>query len=707
VTPPAHWLESNDRYLGAALGWLRVLLEWYVAGQRGTASPTGTPRPVVGSAEPPRRWRMRRRSPDERDGAPRARLALPRGSDLAGEVADAARAMRQAAETAPPPALVTLGRQLGLSPFEHEVLLLCAAMELDPYVGELCARAQGDGQLTHPTFALALSMFPDPTWDALSPRRGLRYWRLIEISQAAGQPLTTSPLRVDERIVNYVKGLNELDDRLEPLLTPVDDASGELPPSQAEVVEQVVREWRASGEDAAPPVIQLLGADGPSKRAIASEAARRLHRRLYRLHADLVPGDSAEVETLARLWHRESLLLDVALLIDAQEAERATDAAPGSPLDRFLSRSNGVFFLAAREPMRSLDRPSFGVDVARPTPAEQREAWAERLGSGSGELPARLAAQFDLDAGAIHGIAGGVAGSAGPDELHDRAWEGCLSATRLRLDALAERIDPKASWDDIVVPEEEMRLLRQIADQVGQRNRVYEEWGFARRMSRGFGINALFAGPSGTGKTMAAEVLANALRLNLYRIDLSAVVSKYIGETEKNLRRVFDAAEGGPALLFFDEADALFGKRSEVKDSHDRYANIEINYLLQRMEAYRGLAVLATNMKSALDSAFLRRLRFIVTFPFPELEQRRAIWKRAFPEETPVATLDLDRLARLPATGGMVHNIALNAAFTAAGRGEPLTMPLVLDAARTEFRKLELPVSESEFAWHEPNGAGA
>ena len=201
----------------------------------------------------------------------------------------------------------------------------------------------------------------------------------------------------------------------------------------------------------------------------------------------------------------------------------------------------------------------------------------------------------------------------------------------LRLDDLAQRIQPTATWDDLVLPAADKSLLREVAAQVAHRGTVYETWGFAEKIARGLGISALFAGPSGTGKTMAAEVLANELRLDLYRIDLASVVSKYIGETEKNLRRVFDAAEDSGAILFFDEADALFGKRSEVKDSHDRYANIEVSYLLQRMEAYRGLAVLATNLKSALDPAFLRRIRFVVNFPFPDAAQRAEIWRRVFP----------------------------------------------------------------------------
>jgi SpoVK/Ycf46/Vps4 family AAA+-type ATPase len=232
--------------------------------------------------------------------------------------------------------------------------------------------------------------------------------------------------------------------------------------------------------------------------------------------------------------------------------------------------------------------------------------------------------------------------------------------------------------------------------QVEHRNTVYEGWGFAQKMTRGLGISALFAGESGTGKTLAAEVIASALRLALYRIDLSQVVSKYIGETEKNLQRVFDLMEGGGAILFFDEADALFGKRSEVRDSHDRYANIEINYLLQRMESYTGLAILATNMKGALDSAFMRRLRFIVPFNFPTPAERRLMWERAFPADVPQESLDYERLAKLNLTGAGIHSVALNAAFLAAKADTPVTMQLVLMAARTEFRKLERPVSEAD-----------
>jgi SpoVK/Ycf46/Vps4 family AAA+-type ATPase len=276
-------------------------------------------------------------------------------------------------------------------------------------------------------------------------------------------------------------------------------------------------------------------------------------------------------------------------------------------------------------------------------------------------------------------------------------WAACRAQTRPRLDTFARRVQPVASWDDLVLPDAEVTLLHHIVDQVRGRGQVLRSWGLAERITRGSAVTALFAGGSGTGKTLAAEVIANELELDMYRIDLAGVVSKYIGETEQNLRRVFDAAEEGGALLMFDEADALFGKRSEVRDSHDRYANIEISYLLARMEDYRGVAILASNLRHALDDAFLRRLRFVITFPFPGPAERARLWAQAFPAKAPVAELDIERLAKLAASGGTIRNIALNAAFCAAGRGTEITMELVLEMARIEFRKLERHVSDADF----------
>jgi hypothetical protein len=697
------WQEGNEQYLAAALAWLRLRL----ARQAGREQPA-VQQPLSPPEPAPRSLRQRfLKWPPEAPAS--TTLALPPAPDgvTNEQVAHAAAAMAEAEALEPPPALLILGQRFGLSRFEREVLLLCAAMELDTRIAALCARAQDDPNRFYPTFALALALFDDPAWDALSPERPLRYWRLIEINQPGAKPLTTSALRADERIVNYLKGLNYLDDRLAPLLLPLETAEtqADLPPSQRAAVETIVRHLKQGARTLRLPVIQLLGPDASSKQLVARHAGAALGLHLYRLPAGLLPTQATDVETLVRLWQRDSILLPVALYLDALELERATPTEGwASALNRFLARSNGVFFLDTREIWPGLGQATVALDIAKPTPAEQEAAWIAAPGPAVADSPTRLAGQFNLSLAAIHQIVQTTLGET-PDDgraVHDRFWDACLVSTRPWLDGLAQRLNPKATWEDIVLPATERNLLRRIADQVRQRSTVYDKWGFRRKMNRGLGISALFTGESGTGKTMAAEVIANELHLNLYRIDLSAVVSKYIGETEKNLRRLFDAAEDGGAILFFDEADALFGKRSEVKDSHDRYANIEINYLLQRMEAYRGLAILATNMKSALDPAFMRRLRFIVTFPFPGQAERKIIWQKVFPPETPTAGLDFDRLARLNVTGGSIHNIALNAAFLAAQAGTPVTMTLLLGAARVEFLKLERPINDADFRWLEP-----
>ncbi|MDQ6664448.1 MAG: ATP-binding protein, partial [Acidobacteriota bacterium] len=576
MTGAAAWHEANSAYLSSALAWLRLRLE------------------RLGSQEPAGRSN---RGSDDRIARAAAELAAIK------------------TRMDPPPALVMLERRLDLSSFECDVLLLCAAMEFDTRTAALCARAQDDPSRCYPTFALALSLFEDAAWDVVSPERPLRYWRLIEPVHSGSQALTSSPLRADERIVNYLKGLNLLDDRLVPLLAPLDvSEAAEVPHSQQPAVEQIVRHWTV--EAGSPlPVVQLLGPEGPSKHLVAQAAAKEFGCRVYRLGPESLPSQSVELESLIRLWRRESLLLPVALYLDAQELDTPAESAQ-IPLRRLLARSDGFFFLATREVWLRAGRSAISIDVAKPTAAEQRTAWATALGGAADGQPALLAGQFHLNLPAIHEIARTALGESGGDRavVSGRLWDACRASVRPRLDLLAQRLDVKATWGDIVLRAEDTDLLHQVAAQVAARGKVYGEWGFGRKMNRGMGITALFSGDSGTGKTMAAEVIANDLRLNLYRIDLSAVVSKYIGETEKNLCRLFDAAEDGGAILFFDEADALFGKRSEIKDSHDRYANIEVNYLLQRMESYRGLAILATNMKSALDNAFLRRLRFVVNF---------------------------------------------------------------------------------------------
>jgi hypothetical protein len=403
---------------------------------------------------------------------------------------------------------------------------------------------------------------------------------------------------------------------------------------------------------------------------------------------------------VARRLTRDAVLASCALLTECDE-ERDDSARPSKR--QLVEEIEAPLVLMRRERGPELRRPTVAIAVPRPTPAEQlrllRAALAAPAPSddtgadGERELDGwieRTVSQFDLGAAAI-ARAGATARHRPASAPGPALWDACRAQARIRLDALAQRIDSAVSWDDLVLPSLQQRTLHEIGARVRQRTRVYETWGFARKSSRGLGISVLFAGVSGTGKTMAAEVLANELRLDLHKVDLSQVVSKYIGETEKNLRRVFDAAEAGATVLLFDEADALFGKRSDVKDSHDRYANVEVSYLLQRMEAYRGLAILTTNMRAALDPAFLRRLAFVVEFPFPDAAMRAEIWRRVFPATTPTRGLDWEQLARLSLAGGNIRSVALGAAFLAADADEPVQMKHIRQAAESEYAKLERP----------------
>jgi hypothetical protein len=666
----ADWQENNNRYLAASLEWLRL--------------------------------RLRKLAPPDAAANKSSAGVVLDTSTIDAAPQRAAAERDAAAQSTPPPALVLLAQRLGLTPFERDTLLLCAAAELDPAMAALCAEAQGSSARVFPTFSLALQALDQPSWDAVAAHRPLRYSRLIDIDQPGSTPLTASGLRIDERILNYLKGLNSLDERLASLAAPVPESATMLAPSQQNVAEQVLQRLRQAAAESVVPTIQLIGSDPSSKLAVARHVCAALNRRLYRVAVETLPPQRAEIETLTRLWQRESALLPVGLYIEAENLDGISVELSAS-FQWFLAREVGLVFVGLRDGPARIHSPHYAVEVSKPTAGEQRNAWLEILEPLEGaEHAARtaqlLAGQFNLNLSELRQAANVATSTAATeDPVRDRAWSACRDLVRPRLDSLAQRLEPKATWDDLVMTEEPLNLLRQIAAHVRERSKVYEDWGFSKKMNRGFGINALFAGESGTGKTMGAEVIANELRLNLYRIDLSAVVSKYIGETEKNLRKVFDAAEQGGAILFFDEADALFGKRSEVKDSHDRYANIEINYLLQRMEAFSGLSILATNMKSALDPAFMRRLRFIVNFQFPGPKERKRIWQKSLPPEVPREALDFDRLARLNIAGGNIHSIALNAAFMAAQSATAVTMPVLLTAARTELRKLEKPFNEAEF----------
>jgi AAA+ superfamily predicted ATPase len=588
-----------------------------------------------------------------------------------------------------PAAIDHLANCFALSAFERDVLLLCAGMEMDSQLAALCDSALDEPRRHGITFGLALAALDEPHWSAIAPVGPLRHWRLLELDESAG--VARARLRIDERILHYLAGVNYPDVRLRSLL---DEAHA--PSAMAETHRALCGAVHAGLDGATAgngPLVWLNGDDQQGQADVAVTVAAALGLGIQVLRAEDVPAGHAELEALATLWQREAILLDSTLLVSCGSAPLPAAAS------RFLARLRGLVFVSASQPQR-LDRPDLRFTVDKPGQAEQKRLWQQALGAGAARLDGALdgiAGQFKLGARTILAegtrLAPALLASDRPASL---LWSACRAVGRTNLDELGQRIDSAAGWDDLVLPEAQKATLKQIGAHLRNRIKVHQEWGFAARDARGLGISALFAGESGTGKTMAAEVLAHELKLDLYRIDLSAVVSKYIGETEKNLRRVFDAAEDSGAILLFDEADALFGKRSEVKDSHDRYANIEVSYLLQRMESYRGLAILTTNLKAALDVAFQRRLRFVVQFPFPDQRLREAIWRQVFPAEAPLAALDHGMLARLNVSGGSIRNIALDAAFRAAASGRPVSMTHLLQAAHHEASKRERPLSDAE-----------
>jgi AAA+ superfamily predicted ATPase len=592
-----------------------------------------------------------------------------------------------------PPALEALCQAFALSPFERDLLLLCAGVELDSRLAKLVAVAQDKTHRAFPTFNLALAVLPEAHWSALTPAAALRRWRLVEMG--SGEGFSQSPLQIDERILHYLMGVSYLDTRLQGMIEPIPTLV-ELPESHRKVAEQIADCWSRANTASPRPVIQLCGDQETAKGEIAAYAFAELGLGLRRIHAGDIPGQSAERDALARLWEREAALDHSVLMIDNNGSKNHRPAVS------FIENTHSLLIVATQEPLRLGNRPALRLDVAGLSSGEQLTQWCEVLGPSAEMLNGQLehlVAQFNLDRESIESAGARILEQGGREDMaamETLLWDACRTQARQRLDELAQHIDPVATWDDLVLPQAQAQTLCDIAAHVRHRLKVYESWGFAEKCSRGLGISALFAGPSGTGKTMAAEVLANELRLDLYRIDLSQVVNKYIGETEKNLKRVFDAAESSGAILLFDEADALFGKRSDVKDSHDRYANIEVSYLLQRMEAYRGLAILTTNMKQALDQAFLRRIRFVVQFPFPDAELRAEIWQKVFPEKTPTNGLDITKLARLDVGGGNIRNIAMQGAFFAAEESEPVGMGHLLQAARREYGKLEKPLTDKE-----------
>jgi len=661
ITVSRTWDESNRKYLVSSIDQIKILLEGHKAkmngGRVGGGEEVGTTAQVL-QISPQPEW----------------------------------------TEESPPAIGIVCGL-FGLSLFEKSVLLLCAGVELNSEISKLCAEIHGNPNSTYPTFGLALAALPQPHWNALTPASPLRKFKLIDIYDGSSNltPVTNSPLRIQERVLHYLTGISYLEKELQGMLKPVRQ-NAPIVKSHKDIVEKILASCKNT-KGTTLPLIQLWGTDGTSKLVIARRACANLGLDLWCLTSELVPSKTEEMQLFIQEWTREAALLGSGLYISAEDV--VVETATQKSIARLIDNIPGPVFLGTVERWPVSDRFTVILEVRKPVKAEQYQIWNFCLGERSKKLDnhgiSKLVGQFDLNSSTIRkAVSQALLSAKGDDYLFSDLWESSCAITRPRMTDLAQLIIPKAKMDDLVLPPPLKQMLREIAIQVVQRDKVYREWGFERTENRGLGITALFSGATGTGKTMAAEALASELHLDLFRVDLSALVSKYIGETEKNLRRVFDAAEDGGAILFFDEADALFGKRSEVKDSHDRYANIEVGYLLQRMEIYRGVAILATNMRDSLDTAFMRRIRFSLNFPFPDEKSRAEIWRRVFPSTTPTDGLDIRNLAKLNISGGNIHNIALNASFLAAEEGGAVNMEHLKRAAQVEYEKLERPLTQDE-----------
>ena len=585
------------------------------------------------------------------------------------------------------PGLAWLAERYGLSAFELNVLIVALAPEIDLRYERLYGYLQDDVTRRRPTVELMLNLLCSGVAEKMRRRSDfaadaplLRH-RLVRLAADPHQvepPVLAWYVVPDEQLVDVLLDVFGLDRRLTAWCRLV-HACEDSGPGWVAARAADLRDLLVAGQR-----LYLRGQPGSGRGQAIQAAAAGLGRPV--LHGDLAltPADPTAFDEVLRCYLREAELygavpyLDRADTLDTHRRELAV---------RALAEAPGPVVLAGTAPWLPTQSPLAvrSVEFALPDAAERGLCWASHLAGRAvvaDDLDV-LAERFPLTPRSI----AEAAATAHGDTLAELSAAARATAGH-ELAELADRIEPRACWADLVLPGDELGALREICARVSGQGRVLRDWGFGIKLARGTGVGVLLAGPPGTGKTMAAEVVAGELHLDLYRINLAGVVSKYIGETEKNLDRIFDAAERANAILLFDEADALLGKRSEVRDAHDRYANIEVAYLLQRMEAHQGVTLLATNMRHNLDEAFTRRLAFTVRFPFPDEASRARIWRGIWPEGIPLAPdFDSDALAeRFTLSGGHIKNVALAAAFLAAPG--PVTMAHVLHAVRREYQKM-------------------
>ncbi len=635
------------------------------------------------------------------------------------------------------PPFVRLIDKFDLGSFDQFCITATLALELDRNTyGKAYAFLQDDATRKNPSLELLLRLYEGPgetqRWEtarAFDTSRPLRRWNLLRLAQREeGEPSTPFSRRIelDDRIARFLLGLDDLGPQLEQVATTriwKPDLVRVNPPH--EVIERLSRlvgnvKERSRG---APShlVVQVHGRSGTGRRLLVASICEKHGLRLVRVDvAKLVVLPAATFEDTLNLLARESMLQPLALCLENVDplVEEEVPSAQGlRTIAQALEIPSSVTFLIGERPWKpeGVFRDGVFQRIALDLPEKHkaRQIWIQELADeglgpalgGPEQVADQLAAMFSLSPGQIHDAIASARietlWQSGRAQLTlDDLYRGCRQQCGHRLAKLATQVSSELGWHDLVLPDKQVDQLRELQTAIQNSSGVLQDWDFASRLPYGRGITALFSGPSGTGKTMAAGILARELGLDLYKIDLSRVVSKYIGETEKNLDRIFEQAEDANAMLFFDEADALFGKRSAIKDAHDRYANIEIAYLLQKMEERLGVTILATNLKTNMDEAFVRRIRYIIDFPLPEYAQRLEIWRGALPASIRLANdVDLPRLAkRLRVSGGSIMNVCVAAASLAYKPGGEISMNHFLRAAKRELQKLGQQYDESDFA---------
>jgi len=614
------------------------------------------------------------------------------------------------------PPLMRIGRLFGLSRFERDILVLAMAPELDLRYERLYAYIQDDVTRKRPTVDLALRLLiPNPPdriehrtiFNADSP---LVRNRLIDIFEEGQRQavLVSRVIKVDDAIVAELLGQETIDPQLAAYVT-VKNPTGTL--DQLVLSPDIVASLRQGQQGAAGGfTLALQGTYGRGRHAVAEAMCAEAGNPLLTIDVPrLIESDLRADETTRRILRQATLRSASILWHGIDPVLSSPEPSPWRPaLLSAIDEFEGSSFLPLEHPWeaRGAIRKTRFLRVSLPMPSfsERERIWRMQLGDDApgDETLSTLASTFRLSPGQIRDacvMARALTSWRGGPLLGEHLFAACRGQSSGKLDSLAHKITTTYDWDDIVLPLDHITQLREICSQMRHRQTVLELWGFDQHLAMGKGLNTLFAGPSGTGKTMAAEIVASDLGLELYKVDLSTLVSKYIGETEKNLGLIFTAAQEANAILFFDEADAIFGKRSEVKDAHDRYANIEVGYLLQKMEEYDGVVILATNLRKNIDDAFIRRMHMSIDFPFPEEPDRLRIWEKVFPPAAPIAPdVDLLFLARqFKVTGGNIRNIALLAAFLAAEEGSVIAMSHVIRALKREYQKLGKLVTESDF----------